>query len=668
MKIYLWKTVFAFSMGLMTISCSDFLDKEPLSYIVPEDYYRTEDQVQACANKFYEILPSNARGSNDTDTDTQIGTGANSKYAKGQWKVGSTNGSWSWTNIRNVNYQLRSIMDRYDAGEISGSDKNIRQYIGEIYFFRAYCYFDMLQKWGDLPIVTEAYEADEAILVAANKRRPRNEIARFIICDLDSACLFMSEDFENRQTRISPDVARLFKSRVALYEGSWLTNFKNTPFVPLGTGWPGATKDYNKDYKYPTGDIDKEADYFFQIAAEAAETVAEKYKDVLVTNTGTVPQSVSDPENPYMSLFGNIDMSPYKEVLLWKEYNQALGIKNGVEVGVNQGNYGIGLTREYVDNFLMEDGKPTYAEHDGYVYSDATIADVRKNRDPRLFVFLKEPGQKNVFKNMDASEGTHMVEIEPYPAILNSSSETGYSTGYTIRKRGTFDRALCGNGEGYTAYISFRATEALLNYMEAQYMLSGDLNSGKILEYWRIVRKKAGFQGEAVNPEVTIEVTEMNKEALNDWAAYSGGTILSDPVLYNIRRERRCEFMAEGLRWMDLVRWRALDQLIDKPWHIEGFHLWNTPMERWYSNLVADGSSNANVSSITLSEHLRPFEKNMTANNLFKDGLTWSMAQYLEPLPITQFLLTASDYQSVEKSPLYQNPYWPTVADRPAEK
>lgn len=38
----------------------------------------------------------------------------------------------------------------------------------------------------------------------------------------------------------------------------------------------------------------------------------------------------------------------------------------------------------------------------------------------------------------------------------------------------------------------------------------------------------------------------------------------------------------------------------------------------------------------------------MTANNLFKDGLTWSMAQYLEPLPITQFLLTASDYQSVE--------------------
>lgn len=668
MKINFWKTVLTLLVGLTVTSCNDFLDKEPLSYIVPEDYYTTEDQVQACANKFYEILPSNARGSNDTDTDTQVGTAANSKYAKGQWKVGSTNSAWSWSNIRNINYQLSSILSNYEAGKISGTDKNIRQYIGEIYFFRAYCYFDMLQNWGDLPIVTEAYEADEAILVAANKRMPRNEVSRFIIKDLDSARLFMSEDFESRHTRISSDVAALFKSRVALYEGSWLTNFKNTPFVPLGTGWPGAARDYNKDYKFPAGDIDKEADYFFQVAAEAAEIVAEKYKGDLVTNSGTVPQSTSDPENPYMSLFGNTDMSAYKEVLLWREYNQSLGIKNGVEVGVNQGNYGIGLTREYVDNFLMEDGKPIYATHNGYVYSDATIAEVRMNRDPRLFVFLKEPGQKNVFKNMDASEGTHMVEIEPYPSILNSSSETGYSTGYSIRKRGTFDRALCGNGEGYTAYINFRATEALLNYMEAQYMLSGNLNSGKILEYWKIVREKAGFQGEAVKPEVTIAATDMNKEALNDWAAYSGGTLLSDLVLYNIRRERRCELMAEGLRWMDLIRWRALDQLIEHPWQIEGFHLWNTPMEKWYSNLVSDGSSSANVSSVSLSEYLRPFQKNMTANNLYKNGLTWAMAQYLQPLPITQFLLTASDYQSVDKSPLYQNPYWPTVADRPAEK
>jgi hypothetical protein len=67
----------------------------------------------------------------------------------------------------------------------------------------------------------------------------------------------MKEDFEKRHTRISADAAKLFKSRVALYMGSWLTNFAGTPFVPNGAGWPGAAK--NPGYQFPTGSIENEA-------------------------------------------------------------------------------------------------------------------------------------------------------------------------------------------------------------------------------------------------------------------------------------------------------------------------------------------------------------------------------------------------------------------------
>ncbi len=35
------------------VSCEDFLDKQPPSYVIPEDYYQTEDQLQAVCNKFY---------------------------------------------------------------------------------------------------------------------------------------------------------------------------------------------------------------------------------------------------------------------------------------------------------------------------------------------------------------------------------------------------------------------------------------------------------------------------------------------------------------------------------------------------------------------------------------------------------------------------------------
>lgn len=211
-----------------------------------------------------------------------------------------------------------------------------------------------------------------------------------------------------------------------------------------------------------------------------------------------------------------------------------------------------------------------------------------------------------------------------------------------------------------------RATEALLNYIEAEYMLTKDINAGKIMEYWKTVREKAGFEGTATDPNITIAATDMSKET-RDWGAYTAGELLTDKVLYNIRRERRSELLAEGLRWMDLQRWRSLDQMIATPVHAEGIHLWNTVMEKWYTNLISDGTSKANVSSKDLSEYYRPHEVVMTNNN-FKNGLTWHLAHYLDPLPLRQFLLTADDHATIANSPLYQNPYWPTTTDMPAEK
>lgn len=145
-------------------------------------------------------------------------------------------------NVRNINYQLNTILDRFNSGQLSGNIDNIKHYIGELYFFRALQYFNMLQSYGDLPIVKDALHDDEAALVAASVRMPRNEVARFILEDLDNAATYMKDNFSTRHTRISPDVAQLTRSRVALYEGSWLTNFAGTPFVPNGPEWPGKKK------------------------------------------------------------------------------------------------------------------------------------------------------------------------------------------------------------------------------------------------------------------------------------------------------------------------------------------------------------------------------------------------------------------------------------------
>ena len=112
---------------------------------------------------------------------------------------------------------------------------DVKQYIGEIYFLRAHEYFKRLQLMGDFPIVTSVLPDQESALIEASKRAPRNEVARFIISDLDKAGELMKSTSKiGRKTRISRDVAILLKSRVALYEGTWLKYFKDTPFVPNG--------------------------------------------------------------------------------------------------------------------------------------------------------------------------------------------------------------------------------------------------------------------------------------------------------------------------------------------------------------------------------------------------------------------------------------------------
>ncbi len=150
------------------------------------------------------------------------------------------------------------------------------------------------------------------------------------------------------------------------------------------------SKEYNANYEYPSGNIDNEINFFLDEAMAASKEVAEKYKGQLTANTGMLQQAADDPENPYYNMFCDEDLSSYPEVLLWRQYTMNKG--NDIALAANMGNWGVGITRSFVQNFLMADGTPvythgTYADGDGYYMGDQTIADVRTNRDSRLSLF-----------------------------------------------------------------------------------------------------------------------------------------------------------------------------------------------------------------------------------------------------------------------------------------
>lgn len=650
-----YKSVIAAGLLATTVfaaSCTKVLEQQPPSAIIPENYLNEESQLAAYAIARYDILPSHGNWSfgtfgTDGNTDNMATPTINERWVPGQWRVGAEGGDWSFGNIYQMNYFLEKVIPKWTAKQIIGNTTNIDHYIGEMYFLRAFEYFNKLQALGDFPIVRSVLPDSREPLVAASQRAPRTEVARFILSDLDSAITLLQTSSPNGKSRISKPVAQLFKSRVALYEGTWLKYFKGTALVPNGPGWPGKEKSYNANYQFKSGSIDGEIEFFLNEAMVASKAVADAVQ--LVNNTGIIESP--NNENPYFNMFSAVNMSGYSEVLLWRQYATAI-VTHNVPVYAQSGNYGVGLTKSMVESFLMANGLPIYAAGSGY-QGDDSLQTIRADRDGRLQLFLKQPGQRNILLN--ATAGTHGTAIEPIPQIWVSSWESKYSTGYAIRKGLSYDGAQTNNGQGFTGSITFRASEAYLNYIEASYEKTGALDV-TAMDYWQKLRARAKVSTDIA---ATIAATEMAKET-QDWGAYSANQLIN-PTLYNIRRERRNELMAEGLRMMDLKRWRALDQMIATPYHVEGFKLWG-PMRNWYTPaqlVYGGGNSAAVVSDPALSQYLRPYE--IRNNAIGYNGVRWNLAHYLSPIAIQHFTITANG-ADLSTSPIYQNPGWPMVA------
>ena len=450
------------------------------------------------------------------------------------------------------------------------------------------------------------------------------------------------------KNRLNKACARLLKSRVALFEGTWLKYFKGTAFVPDGDGWPGKDKPYNADYQYPLGGIDEEISWFLTQAMTEAKTVADSYE--LVTNTGKYQNTSDEPANPYYDMFSSVDMQDFSEVMLWRHYDVGLGIVCSINGYGSRGNNGCGTTKSMVDAFLMANGLPIYASGSGYP-GDTDLLKIAEGRDSRLGIFLKRPGDNNFHTEKVGPEG---VKVEPWPDITSSTTNLKYTTGYTLRKGKGFNGAYA-SFQDPTGSIVFRAAEAYLNYIEACYELTGSVDMTAD-GYWKALRRRAGVNEDW---EATVAATDMSVEAETDWGAYSAGRLI-DPTLYNIRRERRCELMAEGFRDLDLHRWRSMDQMITTPYHVLGMNLWENVNLDDFGALV----ENKTVSSRAFSKYLAPYH--ISANNRAYNGYSWKMAHYLSPIAIQHFLITGNG--KVEESPLYQNPGWPLQAGAGAEK
>ncbi len=661
-------------------SCNDLLDMKPISQITPGAYYQNADQLAAYLNNYYDSyleMPysgsmshswgqwNEGKAKSDWDTDIYCWGGGNtSLFADDHWEVSSGKALQGYYGgVRVYNYFINTVLKQIENGTLPNSE-DVKNYLGEAYFFRALVYFRIMALYGDIPVITEVLPDEDNVIVENSKRTPRNEVARFILSDLDKAIEMCYTRSKFNGQRVNREAAQLIKSRIALFEGTFEKYHRGSGRVPGDANWPGAKMSYNQG---KTFNQEAEVKFFLTEAMNAAKEVADNAD--LAENNHKIDPVYGDKDdwNPYFNLFSQPSLANVNEALMWKQYNKDLGFYHLTGHSMVTGQ-NTGFTRSFIQTFLMKNGMPIYADNSGY-HGDVTLDNVKADRDERLQLFMwgestptycdpemtgVEAGKPlPVYMEKDETDAAH---------ITNTDASTRCITGYQQRKYYTYDAEQTRYSEQSTtnACPIMRSAEALLNYMEADYELNGRLDS-KSQEYWRTLRTRAGVDTDF---QKTIDATDLSKEM--DFGRYSG-TQLVDKTLYNIRRERVTELFSEGLRFADLIRWRGFDNMLTTKWVPEGCNFWDNMYKHYDPEIKCNGENDAVVSSKSLGKYLRPYSKSMQPANELKDGYKWHEAYYLYPIGITD-IRTASPDRSLENSNLYQNPYWPVSAGGHAEK
>ena len=497
-------------------SCSDFLDREPITKPEAGNFLTGAIQVENYINGLYMTLPSFSKfglgvRSEEKNSDNIIAEKYDARlHGQNNQFSGASDWQTGYQNLRKVNY----FFHNYKVPEAQ-ENEDVLSLKGEAYFLRAYWHFDLLKKFGSIPVMDAFWDENATIAGLQIPAKTRNEVARFILSDLVEAKNLLHSRGKYSGIRINKEAAMVLAMNVALYEGTWEKYHSSDDFA-------SSTNESN----YFLGEVINWGNELFGCGIDL-------YK------TG------QNPGDAFAALFNSKDLSGMGEVLLWRKYSSDEGVFHDVngnlKAGVVDSEGAAGITQSLVDNYLNADG--TFIDPTNEKFKD--FKETFEGRDPRLIQTVMNEGAK--FASATTATPMHLEEYTDEkkntisPPKLAGDGNTRSLTGYHIRL-GIDTTFVSGNGE--TALPIIRYAEGLLAYAEAAAeleMWSDDI-ANKTL---KALRERAGVKYLA--PAKDANFTDF------------GYTLT--PVLQEIRRERRSELALQGYRLDDLMRWKA-DKLI----------------------------------------------------------------------------------------------------------
>lgn len=439
--------------SLVFSGCS--IDRTPESEFSDANFWNSETDLVNAANRLYQQLDANWI---DNRADDAVNQGGPNDISTGNRTIPNT--SADWNDRYDEIFTANNILVKADRAKVA--DAIINRYKGEASFFRAYAYLQLVQRYGDVPLVLAPLDISSPEL--SMPRTPRADVMTAIYKDLDFAAEWLPTQANlpaAQYGRVTKSAAWALKARAGLWEGT-RSKFHND----------GAWQPH------------------LQIAIDAAKKVMGQ-GHALYSNYGNLFQHVAEgkanTENILVKIFGVTNTN------LILGHNNSRDLENGR----------MAPTRNLIRQYLYSDGLPAFN-------TDNTPS---AKRSAQFVPEGDEPGYNTILENRDPRLTFTVFKAgeDAYKGPWVPTTSLGARSGFAAKKGfSTLDQTI--NGSATVDRILIRYGEVLLIYAEATYELNESISDADLNLSINALRTRAGFAPKLTNAFVAANNLSMREE------------------------------------------------------------------------------------------------------------------------------------------------------------
>ncbi|MFV0606177.1 MAG: RagB/SusD family nutrient uptake outer membrane protein [Niabella sp.] len=619
------KILYIFLIAASLVSCKkDFLDKYPLTSLVEETAFNTYDNFKSYMYPCYGMFTDGAiltsvtsdypqsaqyRGDYYSNYLTNKGTSAQNPYA---WQniidVVSGNG-WDFDYIRTINIMLSHI----DNSALTDAEKNHWRAVG--YFFHAYWYMMLINRFGDVPWVNTVLgtSSEEAYGPRIDRKIVSDSVLARLQWAEDNIGDFESEDGENM---INKECVLFIMSRFTLREATW--------------------REYHGLGDYAS---------YLEECSRTSKLLMDAYPTLY---TGTDGQ----PAAGWGEMWTTESLANVPGVILYKAYFDDTYFRCNSSHIEHTSSHNMEMPQHTVDMYLTKNGLPIKNATNTQYAGDATMYATFRNRDPRLYHTVMPPYLVTSGAGTYPTWSYHATAANREYIDIMGANTSCSNPGVGMKRLPAQNwaaslQARCPNfsdGKASTtkAYNSCRSGYYVWKYYDQweTNFNGGALNTSDkpIFKIEEILLNYAECKWEQGAFDQTVADATINKlrtrAGVASMIVATIGTDFDpardtevDPVLWEIRRERMIELMGEGFGFDDVRRWAKAAWYINR----QDYGMWIAKTEI-NGSLLNQTTGYADNTGMTVGYRY-------LYNDPVKDGKGWLDKYYLYQVPTNEIAL-----------------------------